>query len=89
MQGDPLAMAMFGLVTVPMTERLKRSNTVQCWFADDGAAGARLQQLHQWWEGLATIGPQYGYYPNEVKTHMVVKPDKEEEARKVFHDMAV
>ena len=88
-QGDPLAMAMFGLATVPLIERLKRSNTVQCWFADDAAAGAQLQQLRHWWDVLISIGPQYGYYPNEVKTHMVVKPDKEEEARRVFHDTAV
>ena len=83
-QGDPLAMVMFGLATVPMIERLKSPNTVQCWFADDGAAGARLRHLWQWWEALATIGPQYGYYPNESKTYLVVKSNKEEEAREVF-----
>ena len=88
-QGDPLAMVMFGLATVPMIERLKSANTVQCWFADDGAAGGRLRHLWQWWEGLAKIGPQYGYYPNESKTHLVVKPQKEQEARKVFKSTEV
>ena len=75
---------MVSLPTVPMIERLKSPNTVQCWFADDGAAGARLWHLWQWWEALATIGPQYGYYPNESKTYLVVKSNKEEEAREVF-----
>ena len=37
-QGDPLAMALFGLATLPVIEQLKNAHTTQCWFADDAAA---------------------------------------------------
>lgn len=84
-QGDPLAMVMFGLATVPLIQRVRTANTVQCWFADDAASGGRLHSLLKWWHLLETIGPQYGYFPNEIKTYLVVKPDKEDQARKVFH----
>ena len=77
-------MAIFGLAPVPVIERLKRPNVVQCWFANDAVTGARIQHLRQWWEVLKTVGSQYGYYPNEVKTYLVVKPGKDEEARDVF-----
>ena len=38
---------------------------------------------------MAKIGPQYCYYPNESKTHLVVKPQKEQKAKKVFQSTEV
>ena len=55
-QGDPLAMAMFGLATVPLLKRIQTMHTIQCWFADDAAAGGRLRYLLKWWQLLTTIG---------------------------------
>ena len=83
-QGDPLAMAMFGLATVPLIQRIQTAHTIQCWFADDAAAGGRLSNLLQWWRLLEKIGPQHGYFPNEIKTYLVVKPDREDQARDLF-----
>ena len=47
-QGDPLAMTMFALVTVPLINAIATDETVQAWFADDAASGGRIQHLHQW-----------------------------------------
>ena len=33
----------------------------QVWFADDSAAGGKLDSLIQWWEALKKEGPGYGY----------------------------
>ena len=38
-QGDPLAMAMYALSTVPLINRLE-GLAAQMWFADDAAAGS-------------------------------------------------
>ena len=38
-QGDPLAMAMFAIATIPLIDQLNESNSVnQVWFADDATA---------------------------------------------------
>ena len=42
-QGDPLAMAMYGIGTLPLILQL-RENVTQCWYADDATAGGK--RLH-------------------------------------------
>ena len=83
-QGDPLAMMMFGLATLPLINATKLPDTIQCWFADDAAAGSRLVRLREWWNLLTRIGPLFGYFPNSIKTCLVVKPGKYTEAVEVF-----
>ena len=39
-QGDPLAMAMYAITTVPLIEKLQSTNTKQVWYANDATAGA-------------------------------------------------
>ena len=85
----PLAMAMFGLATLPLIQRIKNANTTQCWFADDAAAGARLLCLRHWWDSLTKVGPKFGYFPNGIKTYLVTKPDKVDEATELFSDTDV
>ena len=73
-QGDPLAMAMYGIGTLPLIHKL-RENVTQCWYADDASAGGKLQHLRDWWEMVESMGPQFGYHPNPVKTWLIVKPE--------------
>ena len=47
-QGDPLAMAMFALATLPLVNKLSR-DVKQCWYADDASAGGELQHIKVWW----------------------------------------
>ena len=35
---------------------------------------------------LSTLGPEFGYYPNDKKCWIIVKPDKEECAKEVFKE---
>ena len=48
-EGDPLAMAIYALATLPLINRAKLSagSAVQCWFADNAGAGGKLQDLQQ------------------------------------------
>ena len=88
-QGDHLAIVMFGLATLPLIQHIKDADTIQCWFADDAAAGARLLRLRRWWDMLTRIGQPYRYFPNCTKTYLIAKPDKLEEATEVFGDTFV
>ena len=74
-QGDLLAMAMYAFASVPLIHRVATADTTQTWFADDPTAGARLAALREWWDNLSTVGPNYGYFPNDDKTWLIVKPD--------------
>ena len=90
-QGDPLAMAMYALAIRPLLDKLRDAepNARQVWFADDATAAGRLATLHQWWQHVTTIGPDFGYYPNASKTHLVVKPELVSEAKKMFENTEV
>ena len=90
-QGDPLAMAMYALAIRPLIDKLRDAepNARQVWFADDATAAGRLATLHQWWQHVTTIGPDFGYYPNASKTHLVVKPELVSKAKKMFENTEV
>ena len=83
-QGDPLAMTMFALASVPLINAVKVQTSTQVWFADDASAGGRLRRLREWWDALLHIGPKYGYFPNAAKTHLLVKEEREAEAIELF-----
>ena len=87
-QGDPLAMAMYAIGTQPLIRKLE-GVTKQVWYADDSAAGSTLQQLRRWWDILNEIGPHYGYFPNGVKTHVLVKKEHVDTANEIFRDTAM
>ena len=74
-QGDPLAMPMYALATLPLIRMLDApdNSTDQLWYADDATATGGLSHLRAWWDRLVTIGPAFGYYPNASKTWLVTK----------------
>ena len=88
-QGDPLAMAMYALGTLPLIREAAEANTIQAWYADDSTAASNLQRLRQWWAILVARGPAYGYYPNASKSVLLVKPRVLELAQELFADTAV
>ncbi len=71
-QGDPLAMAMYTISTLPLIRRLNQS-IQQVWYADDATAGGQLHPLREWWNALREIGPEYGYFVNPTKSWLIVK----------------
>ena len=84
-------MAMFALATTPLIQMLStaREGSKQAWFADDAASGGCLESLRDWWDALVEKGPAFGYYPNAIKTFLVVKSDRRERAVNVFESTAV
>ena len=51
-QGDPLAMPLYGLATIPLIRRLPKS-ILQSWYADDASASGSITNLYSWWKDLA------------------------------------
>jgi len=88
-QGDPLAMAMYAIRTIPLIHRLMTNDTKQVWYADDASAAGDLYALKRWWDHLTQIGPEYGYYPNACKTWLVVKEEKYAHAQSIFQGSGV
>ena len=87
-QGDPLAMAMYGLAVIPLIKKLA-SEAKQVWYADDATGGGKLQQLRRWWDKLNEVGPAFGYFPNATKTWLVVKETELAAAQELFHGSGV
>ena len=87
-QGDPLAMAMYGMAVTPLIRRLA-DQCKQIWYADDANGGGRISQLKSWWDLLTKIGPSFGYYPNAEKTWLLVKEEHFELATTTFQSTGV
>ena len=89
-QGDPLAMAMYAIGTLPLIHCLNSDQQVkQIWYADDATAGGTLHNLQGWWNQLLQSGPDFGYYANAPKTWLIVKQEHFALANEIFADLGV
>ena len=90
-QGDPLAMPMYALATIPLIKKLRQNwnDVSQVWYADDASAAGKILSLRSWWSQLASLGPKYGYFANAAKTWLVTKGKHLEAATAAFTDTAV
>ena len=85
-QGDPLAMAMYAIAVTPLINHLHQlqPDISQVWYADDATAAGQLESLLQWWKLVSSMGPLYGYFPNAIKTYLIVKPQYLDSATALF-----
>ena len=79
---------MHAIGTLPLIQRLD-GMAKQTWYADDSAAASRLEQLRSWWDLLNELGPLHGYFPNDAKTHILVKSQHIDKAKEIFKDTAI
>ena len=56
----------------------------QVWCTYDSQVGGKINPLRRRWQCLSTAVPQMGYYPGASKTNLIVKPQFQEVAIKVF-----
>ena len=84
-QGDPLAMPLYTLATIPLINHLSNiSDIKQVWYADDASAAGTLSSLHSWWNDLCHSGPHFGYHANASKTWLITKEQHISRARELF-----
>ena len=64
-QGDPLAMTMYAIATIPLIKSLRttQKEVSQTWYADDACTSGKIDQLYSWREHLSIEGPKFGYLP--------------------------
>ena len=71
-QGDPLAMSLYALATIPFINHLSNVPDVkQVWYADDVSAADHLTSLRSWCDNLSSSGPAFGYHVNARKTWLL------------------
>ena len=87
-QGDPLAMSMYAMASVPLIKSLPES-VKQVWYADDASALGLVDKLRAWWVELTRLGPRYGYFPNPSKSWLVTKEACHSIAVAAFRDTGV
>ena len=85
-QGDPLAMAMFALAMRPLIDRQQMHcpTIKQVWYADDATGAGTCSELRAWWDSLLKQGQPFGYHPNANKTHLIVKEEFLDKAKRIF-----
>ena len=71
-------MAMYALgLSVLQSELKHEKNVKSVAYEDDYVGAGSLQAFSKWWDNLTKRGPSYGYYPNAIKSLLIVKLDKE------------
>lgn len=89
-QGDPLAMVMYAVASMPIVNELSSIPDVkQLWYADDATGMGSLNGPRNWWDKINILGGSYGYLPNAVKSTLLVRPEWLEEACRLFMDTNV
>ena len=88
-QGGPESMGFYAASTTMLSNSYGSQGAKRIFYADDGSAAGKLDQLKTWWEDLQCNGPQFGYFPHAGKTWLIVKPQYLERATEIFHDVNV
>ena len=96
-QGDPVAMAIYATAVIPLilmvleifNDKPLDSAAKSDAYADDLAAGGSLESLLLWWKTLNDLGPLFGYYPEETKSWLIVKPKFESDAKRIFKETKI
>ena len=89
-QGDPLAMVMYAVASIPLIHKLSSISSVkQLWYADDATGMGTLNGLRSWWDRINELGKYYGYWPNAAKSSLLVSKDHYDEACELFADTNV
>ena len=70
--GDPLAMPMYALATIPLIKKLDKT-VHKVWYADDATGVGKMADLRKWWDEICSKGPAYGYFTNASKTWLITK----------------
>ena len=73
-QGDTTAMAFYALSLMKLIKdaKTKAPAAKEVFYADDGAAGGKLDALSHFWRHLQEDGPKYGYFVNPSKSYLIV-----------------
>ena len=84
-QGDPIAMAMYGVATLSLLMLVQNTHVSQKWYVDDGSAVGHLEDLLLFFKQLTEHGGYFGYSENQLR----VKEASKIKALRLFEGTAV
>ena len=87
-QGDPIAMAIYGISILPIIRKFNPS-IVQKWYANDGNMAGTLPDLLDAFKTLESIGKAFGYFVNAPKCQLIVKNCLLTKAERIFKNSEV
>ena len=83
-------MFLYAVGTLPLIQSLKNPSAwTQVWYADNASACGELTSIRRWFDLLLRLGPAYGYFPNPLKSCVVVNPSFLATAEQVFGPLAI
>ena len=80
-------MAMYAVAVTPLIQTFKSEepSVKKCGLPmTPCTAGGKIEALRRWWQCSSAIGPPMGYCPHGSKTHLIVKPEFQEDANHIF-----
>ena len=88
-QGNPLAMALYGVGLVSLIRHLMREHpdVLQAWFADDGSGFAKGSIIAPWYRELGDVGQHFGYYLEFEKSIAVCPLADEPKLKALFANL--
>jgi hypothetical protein len=86
MQGDPLSIFGYGIGISPWIRRLKFDfpEVKQPWYANDAGTGGSFTDLRTFFLRLKEIGLVYGYFPQLLKSILIVRTHSRTRAKSTF-----
>ena len=90
-QGCVFGMFLYGIGLLPLCEQMRAQvpESLQTWFADDGAATGEAVHGARCLDFLVREGPKYGYYPEPEKSWYICKGEDEEVAKQAFEEFGL
>ena len=88
-QGDPIAMPLYALATLPLLRAFKTEGPLQVWYAENAGAGGKIEAFRRWWNGINEKDSLFGYHQNSAKSILLVKPEFEADAVLMFEGSGV
>jgi len=81
-QGDRLAMSLYGVALMPLASRMRETipEALQPWYCNDAAAAGKALPNARCLDFVVKFGPQYGYFPEPVKSYYICKAEDEDAA---------
>ena len=85
-QGDPLAMALYGIALLPLAERLREESpsVMQPWYAGDAAMMGVPAEVTKAMILLTKLGPMFRYFPEPEKLYVICIKTDEADTRVAF-----
>ena len=94
--GDPVAIPFYTIAIIPLilmildiTEGYSKGTSKAATYADGLTAAGCISGLKYWWDQLCELGPKFRYFPQALKSWLIIKPEVQGKAKTIFQESGV